>query len=148
MICNAHVYNYHFRLLIGASNYICRKGELHFIILNYIPDFTLHHKLFKCTFYILNYDHCYTLHLDVKFAVNLDKKVWHHVKRLNCLSSQFLKSKEEITFIYHPKLYFWLHLHHKFWISIQVNGKLNVGMQNVTRVIVYDAKCAFKKYKM
>ena len=27
-------------------------------------------------------------------------------------------------------------LHPKFWISIQVNDKLNVGMQSVTRVIV------------
>ena len=27
-------------------------------------------------------------------------------------------------------------LHHKHYISIQVNGKLNIGVQSVTRVIV------------
>ena len=52
-----------------------KNGELHFITLNYISDYTLHHKLFECTFSILNYEPYYTLHPDVKFAVNLDGKV-------------------------------------------------------------------------
>ena len=47
-------------------------GELHFTILNYTLDYILHPKLFKCTFCTLNYDFCYTLHLDDKFSVNLD----------------------------------------------------------------------------
>ena len=36
--------------------------------------------------------------------------------------------------------------HMMSYFSIQVNGKLNVGVQSVTRVIVYDAKCAFEKF--
>ena len=36
--------------------------------------YTLHLKLLKCTFCALNYP-CYTLHPDVKFAVNLDGKI-------------------------------------------------------------------------
>ena len=34
------------------------------------------------------------------------------------------------------------------YFSIQVNNKLNVGMQRVTKIIVYGAKCAFEKFKM
>ena len=34
------------------------------------------------------------------------------------------------------------------YFSIQVNNKLNVGMQRVTKIIVYGAKCAFKKFRM
>ena len=55
-------------------------GELHFTILNYTLNYTFHHKLFKRTFCTLNYNICYTLHPDIKFAVNLDGKVYHHVK--------------------------------------------------------------------
>ena len=33
----------------------------------------LHSKLFKCTIYMLNYDSYYTLHPNVKFAINLDE---------------------------------------------------------------------------
>ena len=77
--------------------------ELHFITLNYTSYYTLYLKLFKRTYCTINYDPCYTLHTDVKFAINLDRKVWH-VKSLNGTSSQSFKNKEEITF-YHPKLY-------------------------------------------
>ena len=49
--------------------------ELHFITLNYTPNYTLHHKLFECTFCTLIYNYCYTLHPDIKFVVNLDGKV-------------------------------------------------------------------------
>ena len=35
--------------------------------------YTMHPKLFECMFCILNYDICYSLHLDVKFAVSLDR---------------------------------------------------------------------------
>ena len=61
-------------------------GKLRFTNLNYTSDYTLHPKFFKCMFFILNYDPYYTLHLDVKFAVNLDGKVEHRVKRPNCPS--------------------------------------------------------------
>ena len=37
---------------------------------------------------VLNYDHCYTLHSDIKFVVNLNRKIWNHLKRPNCLSFQ------------------------------------------------------------
>ena len=79
-------------------------GKLHFITLNYISFYTLDPKLFECIFCTLNYDHCYILHIVIKFSVNLDEKIWHHVKRLNCTSSQSIKNKEEIT-LYNPKLY-------------------------------------------
>ena len=47
-------------------------GELHFTILNYMLDYILYRKLFECKFCTLNYDFSYTLHPNVKFAVNLD----------------------------------------------------------------------------
>ena len=82
--------------------------ELHFTILNYILEYILFSKFFKCILCILNYDTCYILYLNVKFTINLDRNVWHHVKRPNCHSSQSLKNKEKIIF-YYPKLYSWLH---------------------------------------
>ena len=36
-------------------------------------DYTLHPKLFEFTFYILNYDICYTSHPEINFAINLDE---------------------------------------------------------------------------
>ena len=54
--------------------------KLHFTTLNYILDYSLHHKLFDCMFCTSNYDHYYNLHPDVKFAINLDEKVCHHLK--------------------------------------------------------------------
>ena len=50
-------------------------GKLHFATLNNTSDYTLHSKLSKCTFCILNYDHCYTLHININFAVNLDGRI-------------------------------------------------------------------------
>ena len=32
------------------------------------------------------------------------------------------------------------------YFSIQINSKLDVGMQSVIRVIIYDTKCTFKKF--
>ena len=46
----------------------------------------------------LNYDTCYTLHPNVKFAVNLDGKVWHHVKRPNCPLLNPLKTNRKLHF--------------------------------------------------
>ena len=34
------------------------------------------------------------------------------------------------------------------YFSIQVNNKLDVGVQRVTKIIVYGAKCAFEKFRM
>ena len=50
-----------------------KKKKLHFITLNYISNYTLHHKLFECMFCTLNYNSCYTLHPAIKFAVNVDE---------------------------------------------------------------------------
>ena len=61
-------------------------GKLRFTNLNYTSDYTLDHKLFECMFCTLNYDPYYTLHLEVKFAVNLDGKVELRVKIPNCPS--------------------------------------------------------------
>ena len=80
------------------------KEKLHFTTINYTSYYTLHLKLFECNFCILNYDHCYILHPDIKFAVILNGKIWHHVKRPNCSFSQYFKNKRQITF-FHPKLY-------------------------------------------
>jgi len=49
--------------------------ELHFITLNYILDYILFYKLFECTFYTLNYDYCYILHPNIKFAIKLNGKI-------------------------------------------------------------------------
>ena len=65
---------------------LLKLGKLHFITLNYTLNYTLYHKLFECMFCTLNYDPYYTLHLEVKFAVNLDGKVEHHMKIPNCPS--------------------------------------------------------------
>ena len=71
--------------------------ELHFTTLNFILDYTLHPKFFECTFFTLNYDRCYNLHPDIKFAVNLDGKVWHHVKKLVPLPNP-LKANKKLHF--------------------------------------------------
>ena len=34
------------------------------------------------------------------------------------------------------------------YFSIQVNGELNVGVQSVTKVIDYGAKCVFEKFRV
>ena len=55
--------------------------KLHFIILNYNPYYTSHSKFFECRFCTLNYDSCYTLYLDIKFAIYLDgnPNLWYKV---------------------------------------------------------------------
>ena len=52
-------------------------GKLHFITLNYILNYILHPKLFKCTVCTINYDHYYTLHHNVSFTVKLDGNMMH-----------------------------------------------------------------------
>jgi len=47
------------------------------------------------------------LHSNIKFVVDLDGQIWHHVKRSNCPTSQLFKNKWEII------LY-----HHKLWIFV------------------------------
>ena len=51
------------------------KVKLYFTIIKYTFNYTLHLKIFKCTFYTLNFDYCYTLYSDIKFTVNLDGKI-------------------------------------------------------------------------
>ena len=60
------------------------NGKLHFTTLNYTLYYTLQPKFFECIFYTLNYDPYYTLHphpRDIKFAIKLDGKIWHHMKK-------------------------------------------------------------------
>ena len=68
------------------------------------------------------------------------------MKRPNWSSSQTLKKKKKNFVILNYTFDYTLHL--KLWISIQVNKKLDVGMQSVTRVIVYGAKHTFEKFIM
>ena len=74
--------NLKWNLLFDIYDHIS-KEKLHFIILNYTLDYTLHPKLFKCpklfecTVCTLNYDTCYTLHLDISFTIILDGTLMH-----------------------------------------------------------------------
>ena len=87
---------------------IKKNGKLHSTTVNYIPNYILHPKLFECMFCTLNYDPWYTLHPNIKFFINFDEKIWFHLKRPTCPSSQCFKNKKKIIF-YHPKLYFLLY---------------------------------------
>ena len=84
---------------------------MHFTTLNYTPNFTLHPKLFKCTFCILNYDHCYTLHHNVKFAVMLDGKHNHMppmwLLELTILVLNHDQNKTQIRPSYHRHHHLW-----------------------------------------
>ena len=86
---------------LGPNNYInyLNFRKLHFTILNYTLDYTLHLKLFECTVYTLNYDTCYTLYPDVSFTIILDGTFmymtrtcvllkWNKVKKQKNPSSQ------------------------------------------------------------
>ena len=60
---------------------LCKTLEkLHCIILNYTQNYILHFKLFEYTYCTISYDFYYILHIDIKFAINLDEKVWYYVK--------------------------------------------------------------------
>ena len=49
-------------------------GKWHFTTLNYTSNYTLHPKLFKCTFCILNYDFYYTLHPNINLLLTWMEK--------------------------------------------------------------------------
>ena len=61
-------------------------------------DYILHSKLFECTFCTLNYYPCYTLHPVIKFAINLNGKILHHVKDLIAHLLNPLKTKDKLHF--------------------------------------------------
>ena len=86
--------------------------QLHLAPLNFL----------NAQFYILNYDHCYPLYSDIKFAVNLDGKIW---KDLIASLPNLLKIKKKLHFttLNYSSNYI---LHPKLWIFIQINIKLNV----------------------
>ena len=93
--------------------------KLRFTILNYISLIILCIvNLKKYMFCTINYNFCYTLYSNVKIKEKL------HFIILNYTS--------------------YYTLHPKFWISIQINTKLDVRVQSVTNIIVYDGKCEFK----
>ena len=79
-------------------------GKLHFTTLNYPLDYTLHSKLFDCTFCTLNYHIYHVLHPGVIFTVIFTKILlhvtstcfllkWNKVKRLKQPSSKSIKTK-------------------------------------------------------
>ena len=76
----------------GSDNW----GKLHFTILNYALDYTLHPKLSDCTLCTLNYHTYHTLHPGVIFVVIFNRILlhvtstcflfrWNKVKRLKHL---------------------------------------------------------------
>ena len=102
-------------------------GKLHFTNLNYIPDYTLHHKLFKWTFYTINYDICYTSHPNIKLRVTMDRMLnhmtptWlllkcHKVKKTQMPSSKS-KDPKDVTRI--------LNISHSLSLTIWCFGSLH-----------------------
>ena len=89
----------HFRIPLSISQHICdklkkntkylicqsfsyhpdkrNKGKLHFTTLNYALCYTLHLKLFECTFCTLNYHTNHILHLGVTFAITFNGMLLH-----------------------------------------------------------------------
>ena len=58
-----------------------------------------------------------------------------------------LKTNENLHFTTRNYIPYYT-LYPKLWIFIQVNTKLNVGVQSVTRVIVYGVKRALEKFRV
>ena len=125
-----------------------KKKKLYLTTLNYSSNYTLHPRLFVCTFCTINYDYCYTLHYHIKFVVNLDVEVWYHVKWFNCLYFQSLKNKKQKLHFITLNYTLDYTLHPKLWIFTYVNSKFNIGLQSGTTVIVYDAKHAFEMFRV
>ena len=71
-------------------NYLSNRGKLHFTILNYVLDYTLHHKLSDYTLCTLNYHTYHTLHHGVIFAV-IFNRILLHVTNASCLDGTKLK---------------------------------------------------------
>ena len=65
--------------------------KLHFTTLNYAPDYTLHHKLFKCILYTINY---HTLHPSVTLAVTFDGILLHMTSMCFFLRRNKLKRRK------------------------------------------------------
>ena len=121
----------------------------HFTTLNYTLNYILHPKIFKCIICTINYNHCYTLYPDFKFSVNLDKNPKFRVQKCNRDSRvQFRMVKCNVFFVFkglrRQKIWFF---HVMSYFSIQVNDKLNVGVQSVRRVIIQGRKRAFRKFQ-
>ena len=79
--------------------------------LHYAPDYTLHHKLFECTFCTLNYHTYHTLHPGVTFFVMFNGMLlhmtstcillrWNKLKRLKHPISKSIKTKP--NFFHNP----------------------------------------------
>ena len=81
------------------------KGELHFTTLNYTLYYLLYVKLFKCIFYILYFNFCYTLHLKVSFTSIILDENWKHITctlflhslKTKIPSPQSIKNKSSLT---------------------------------------------------
>ena len=89
------------------------------------------------------FHHKYTLHLNIKFVINLDGKVCRTTwKDLIAPHLNPLKTKKKLYFItlkYTP----YYNLFPKLWILVQVDSKLDIKEQIVTRIIIHGVKCTF-----
>ena len=74
--------------------------KLHFTILNYTIDYSLHPKLFECTFCTLNYDFYYTLHPNINFLLTWMEKYDIMWKDLIVHILNLLKIKEKLYFTF------------------------------------------------
>ena len=129
---------------LQASIYL---EKLHFTILNYTSDYTLHPKLFECMFCTINYDHCYTFTCTSSLLLTWTEMHDTTWKYLSISLLNPLKINEKIYFT--PVNYTLDYtLHPKFWFFIKINRKLDVTVQSVTMVIVYSAKCVFEKLRV
>ena len=58
-------FSFFFKWIYFTCVHIISKRKLHFIILNYTPDYILYHKLWYLLYFVPN----------IKFSVNLDGKI-------------------------------------------------------------------------
>ena len=72
--------------------------KLHFTILNYTLNYTLHHKLSDCTLCTLNYNTYHALHPSVIFAVIFNRILLH------VTSTYFLLRWNKVRRLKHPSL--------------------------------------------
>ena len=107
----------------SSNKYIKVKGKLYFTVLNYVPYYTLYHKLFECTICTLNYDIHYTLHSAVSFTIQLDgNSTWLAHALLSCtnLKDQIPPLSNQLK-----TFFFFLFLHIRYQPLSKILATLN-----------------------
>ena len=95
--------------------------------ISYIQMNPLHSKLFECTFCTLNYNPCYTLHLNIKFVVNLDGN--SNFRMQSIILVLFWMIRCNLFFVFKVLRIRAIRSFHVVpYFSIHVNRKLNVRM--------------------